>query len=242
VAATTSSLPDFTVLTYEVLPSTQDLVRERLAAGECVHGLVVRARKQTSGRGQRARDWLGGLGGSYQTLALRTDAPQQLSRPDVSLGIAIGIAEMLAESGIKVGIKWPNDLLYRDKKLAGILCERVQGHLLVGVGMNVINRAPAAGIGLPGFTPEEAGDLVLEGIRRGLRLLLDGEDLSEAFARFDLLCNRPIEIELGREVVQGIARGIDSNGFLQLERGEGVLSIPHGRPERGPIRRGRQIE
>ena len=48
--------------------------------------------------------------------------------------VGIGIAQTLPEYGIQIGVKWPNDLHYRDKKVAGILCEYVSGHLLVGVG------------------------------------------------------------------------------------------------------------
>ena len=58
------------------------------------------------------------------------------------MALAVGLAETFPTYGARVGIKWPNDILYKGRKLGGILAEHARGHLLVGVGVNVNNRVP----------------------------------------------------------------------------------------------------
>ena len=226
----------FKIETFELLASTQDAVRERLERGENVHGLVVRALQQTGARGQRQRDWQSGPGGSYQTLAVKDLAPPVLNKPYAAIAIAVGLAQTLPEYGIKVGVKWPNDLHYREKKVAGILCEYIRGHLLVGVGMNVNNPHPDGAVGLRGLDVEGVSIFVLAGVQRGLELLTGTVDLPTLFEAFDVLKNHEVEVTLKGTVKRGVARGLDENGCLKLEEARGVTRICQGEA-RGPLRR-----
>lgn len=200
----------FNVIAFDVLPSTQDAVRERLEAEEAVHGLVIRARCQTSGRGRRARDWHSAAGGSYQTLAVRAPALHAGLAP---VTMALGLAESFEAYGVKLGIKWPNDLYYHGKKLAGILCEMVRGYLLIGVGVNVNNPVPESASALRGWDPEVVDAVVLEGLRWGLERLERPQEIPERFSRYDLLYGQRVSDEKGREV---LAQGIDREGRLLL--------------------------
>ena len=220
------SIP-FKVETYPSLTSTQDVMRERLAAGEDVHGLVIRALEQTGARGQRKRDWLSGLGGSYQTLAVE-DKNSALKKPYAAIAVATGLAQTLPEYGIRCTVKWPNDLYYREKKVAGILCEYAKGHLLVGVGMNVNNEVPEGAASLRGLDVEGVSTFVLAGVQRGLELLANGDDLSAAFAPFDLLKEREVVVAFKNEPVRGVARGLDENGCLRLETSQEIRSVCQG--------------
>ena len=203
-----------------VVTSTQDLMRVRLEAGEYVHGLVLQAEAQTGGRGQRARDWQSGVGGSYQTLAVHL--PDTELSPRASLAVAVGLAQTLPRYGVSVGVKWPNDLLYRRKKLAGVLLERARQHLLIGVGMNVNNEVPPGAVGLRGWDVAGAHMVVLEGIQVGLALLTSpSASLVEAYAPYDLLKGQRVEIMERRETVIGTARGVSEAGDLLVESGEG---------------------
>jgi len=226
------------VLTFETLPSTQDEMRRRVEAGEGVHGLVVRALEQTRGRGQRARDWCSGRGGSYQTLAVRDPAPpdlhSSLHRPHLALFMAVGLAQVFPTYGVQVGIKWPNDLLYRGKKLAGILTEYVRGHLLVGVGVNVHNEVPEGAAALRGWDLDGVHAVVLEGLTRGLALL-EG-DLPTLYAPFDLLLDQPVELDHAGARYAGLVRGVDAAGGLRLEMGGGVRAFSAGRLARYRLR------
>lgn len=231
-----ASLPagpaDWHVEAHDLLVSTQDLMRERLAAGADIHGLVIRAQEQNGGRGQRKRDWLSGRGGSWQTAAVR-DPGGRLARSPVTLAIAVGLCTSFAQAGVTLQVKWPNDLLSGDNKVAGILCENVQGHLLAGVGVNVYNAVPAGAATLrelpagSALQLEQVHELVLAGIADGLRLAQAGSaGLPAAFAAVDALAGRQVEVLQGTRALRGTALGIDADGSLRLQAGTRVAGMP----------------
>ena len=226
----------FKIETFNILASTQDTLRERLERGNNVHGLVVRALEQSGARGQRRRDWSAASGGSYQTLAVKDLALPVFNKPYAAVVVGIGLAQTLPEYGIQVGVKWPNDLYYCGRKVAGILCEYVRGHLLVGVGMNVNNPPPAGATSLRGLDVEGVSGFVLAGVQRGLELLSEPHDLPGLFEPFDVLKNCEVEVALKGEVKRGLARGLDENGCLRLETSGGVTAICQGEA-RGALRR-----
>lgn len=225
----------FRIETHALLPSTQDAMRERLERGEEVHGLVIRALEQTAGRGSRARDWRSGRGGSYQTLAARDAVPPVLAVPHAALAVGIGLAETLPEYGLQVRLKWPNDLLYRGKKVGGILCEAARAHLLVGVGVNVENEVPTGATALRGLDVEGVSNMVLAGVQRGLERLAEGLELPRAFAPHDALYGQEVEVRLGGAWRRGVARGVDEAGCLLLETEDGLTRLCHGQA-RGALR------
>ncbi len=239
------------ILEFDTLPSSQDDLRRRLLAGDDVHGLVVRAAVQTAARGRRARDWRAERGGSYQTLAVRDPAltdphAPSILHPHAALTLALGIAEVLPVYGVQAGLKWPNDLFYRGKKLAGILAEVVQGHLLIGVGMNVNNDVPDGATGLRGWDVDGVHMVVLEGLQRGLAHLAGdaggnvggetGFSLPEAYAPFDLLFGQPLELRMGDEVHSGTGAGVDDRGRLQLAGPNGTVAHSGGQLVRYGLR------
>lgn len=212
----------FTIKTFATLTSTQDEMRARLEQGQNVHGLVIRALQQTSGRGQKSRDWQSLQGGSYQTLALKID-PQ----PQAAIAVAIGIAEVLRQHHVQAGLKWPNDIYLNHKKVAGILCEYIKGHLIIGIGVNVRNTVPEYAGNLYGFEVETVSNLVLEGVQKGLEVLHD-PGLPQRFAALDILQGQPISVKVGKHIKTGIARGIDAQGCLKLEQPQKTLAICSG--------------
>jgi BirA family biotin operon repressor/biotin-[acetyl-CoA-carboxylase] ligase len=217
-----ASLPAWRIEAHDVLASTQDLLRERLEAGGDVRGLVIRAAEQTAGRGQRARDWQSGRGGSWQSVAV-PDEGALLAGSPVTLAIAVGLTGIFAEAGVSLGVKWPNDLLLHGRKVAGILCEIVRGHLLAGVGMNVSNAVPPGAVALqPGSNLQlaEVHELVLAGIRAGMTLARADRaapgSLAAAYASVDALAGQRVEVSGGKQLLTGVACGIDRAGSLQL--------------------------
>jgi BirA family transcriptional regulator, biotin operon repressor / biotin---[acetyl-CoA-carboxylase] ligase len=229
----------FRIEMFETLSSTQDEMRARLGRGDNVHGLVIRALEQTSGRGQRARDWQSNRGGSYQTLAVR-DKTETLNKPYAAIVIAIGLAQTLPEYGIQVGIKWPNDLHYphknkQGKKVAGLLCEYVQGHLLVGIGVNVNNEVPEGATALRGLDVEGVSNFVLAGVQRGLELLVTEIDLPTAFAPYDVLNNKEVEVLVNGNVEKGVAQGLHESGCLLVEISGTVQQICQGSARVKPL-------
>lgn len=228
------------VVALEAVDSTQDAMRRQLAGDAEAHGMVIRAAYQTGGRGRLERAWHSDPGGSYQTVAL-ADRAGQLRSGRVPVALAVGVAAALSDQGTEVGVKWPNDLYLRSLvqvsagykgrlagKVGGILCEHVQGHLLVGVGINVENTPPTGAAALRGLRRELVSDLVIEGIREGLKLVSGGE-LPEHFARRDVLAGRFLTVQEGARQLRGLAAGISAEGCLLLQGEVELLKTCSGR-------------
>ncbi|MBF0531604.1 MAG: biotin--[acetyl-CoA-carboxylase] ligase [Candidatus Omnitrophica bacterium] len=127
---------------FETLASTMPEAA-RLAADKAAEGTVVVAEQQTKGKGRMGREWVSpSSGGIYLSLILRPPLPPRDAAPLTLLTAVSWCAAVNRHTGIAAGIKWPNDILCRGKKVAGILTEmsadmdRVHS-LIIGVGLNV---------------------------------------------------------------------------------------------------------
>jgi BirA family biotin operon repressor/biotin-[acetyl-CoA-carboxylase] ligase len=127
---------------YRSVPSTQAIARAWAEAG-APEGAVVLADHQTEGRGRRGRAWLAPPGTSLLvSVVLRPEVP--VARwPELPLAAGCAVAEALeAEAGVSAALKWPNDVLVGDRKLAGILADGATGAaggplVVLGIGVNV---------------------------------------------------------------------------------------------------------
>ncbi len=122
--------------------STNEEAARQALKGAC-HGTLVVAREQTAGQGRRGRSWYSPYGDNiYMSLLLRPLlAPDKASMLTLVMGLAAarGIRRVCR---LEPAIKWPNDLLVREKKVCGILTrlqmrEEVIDSLIIGVGINV---------------------------------------------------------------------------------------------------------
>ena len=105
------------------------------ARGDAPDGLVAVADVQTAGRGRLDRHWDAPPGSSMLVSVLLRSAPDP-GRVVMAAGVALALAvEQVA--GVAAGLKWPNDLVVDDRKLAGLLAEREGDALVVGAGCNV---------------------------------------------------------------------------------------------------------
>jgi hypothetical protein len=120
------------LLCFESLPSTQNFS----SADET---LAVLALEQTEGRGQRGRTWVSPRGkGLYLSMFHRTEDLSFISLTSVPLYVALALAKWLERDfGVRVAIKWPNDLMWGGYKLGGILCEVALSRLTIGIGLNL---------------------------------------------------------------------------------------------------------
>ncbi|MCG0278315.1 MAG: biotin--[acetyl-CoA-carboxylase] ligase, partial [Thermanaeromonas sp.] len=209
---------------YEQVGSTNQVAKE-LAEKGAPEGTAVVAEEQTSGRGRLGRGWLSPAGkGIWLSLILRPRvAPWQL--PQLSLLAAVGVVSAITEvTGLKVGIKWPNDILSRNKKLCGILTEmrgemEITQYVILGIGLNV-------NLDIEDF-PEElrpcSTSLKLELGEEVPRLPLlnslfyhlekgyeqwekEGfSSIREAWKKFSVTLGRMVRIEAGRTAFEGVA-------------------------------------
>lgn len=228
----------WTVRRFAELDSTNRWVLDEARAG-AADGLVAVADHQTAGRGRRGRTWVAPPGASLLVSVLVRPTP---ARPvdtttaqvlTMAAGCALADA-VLAAAGVTAMLKWPNDLVVGDKKLAGLLAEAdvsAAGEVravVIGAGCNV--DWPAVPDELAGIATAcnlEAGravgrDRVLDGFLDGLGARLDTLDAvaDEYRARLSTI-GRRVRADLGGEVVEGTATGVDAVGALLVTPDDG---------------------
>jgi len=204
--------------------STNRRARE-LAGGGAPHGTLVTAREQSAGRGRQGRTWSAPAGrGLLLSLVLRRWTPL------LPLAAAVAVAE---ESGPAAQIKWPNDVLADERKVAGILVEGrpQEGWMVLGIGLNVAvaphELAPElqAIAGTLGRDPGEV-EPTLERLIAGLERRLAAADpaVLEAFRARDALAGRTVSWAGGT----GEAAGIDEAGRLIVRTADGEAILDAG--------------
>jgi biotin-(acetyl-CoA carboxylase) ligase len=133
--------PGVSIYAYARVSSTMD-VAHALAAEGAPEGALVFATEQEQGRGRLSRTWESPEGGAYCSLILRPTRPQA-EMSQLSLVAGLAVAETVRElTHLSPSIRWPNDVLVKGHKLAGILVEAKNGAVIVGIGVNV-SCAPA---------------------------------------------------------------------------------------------------
>lgn len=122
---------------FESLESTNTWALEHFA--ELNHGDVIRTDCQTAGRGRFNRAWLASPGRSLTVSVVIKGSPWLALGPNLGQIAAAALARMLHQHGVRALLKWPNDLMVNDRKIAGILVERadVGDGFVVGLGLNV---------------------------------------------------------------------------------------------------------
>lgn len=223
---------------HDCIASTQDAARS-LAEDDAPAWTLVIANEQTNGRGQHGRSWFGEPGASLMfSLLVRPAVIEAAARLPLRTGLAVaeGIDALLAAPE-RAMLKWPNDIVMRDGKAGGILCEsQTRGDeisVIVGIGINVrrFEFEPAdrpelaprflADFLRPGATRLNLLDAVIRRLRERLaetsRTLTPAE--RTAYDARDWLRDRRL-----REPLAGIARGIDDHGHLLVEDATGMLS------------------
>ena len=116
----------------EVTDSTQRM----LAEGEA-EGAVAVAEEQTEGRGRLGRAWEAPAGTSVLVSVLLLPMVEAPRLPELSLVAGGAVAQAIAEvTGLEPAIKFPNDILVRGRKVAGILAESSEGRVVLGIGVN----------------------------------------------------------------------------------------------------------
>lgn len=205
--------------------------------------LWVLARRQTSGTGRRGRAWQMPVGNFAATLAFRPDGPVQrrsLRSFIAALALRDALNNLTGQPALFT-LKWPNDVLCRGRKLAGILLESRDDFLLVGIGVNLV-AAPSHATLEQGSTapidllsacgqriePEDLLDaLALAFDEREARLLAEGFAPQQAeWMRGAARLGEPIVARLANKEISGRFEGIDADGALLLATAEGLQRLP----------------
>jgi BirA family biotin operon repressor/biotin-[acetyl-CoA-carboxylase] ligase len=234
-AISVESFPGFhEVRWFDSLDSTNRYLLDEARRG-APEGVVAVADHQTAGRGRRGREWVAPPGSSLlvSVLLRPTLGPEQSQLVAMACGVAmVDAVERVA--GITPSLKWPNDLVVGDRKLAGILAEADSGAVVVGVGVNVNWHD------FPTELTESATACNLEAGQSVERRELLAAFLRELDARYANLELVPAEYErrlatLGRRVrveradgdLQGRAVGVGASGELLVDDGTGEPVAVH---------------
>lgn len=221
-------------------PSTQDVLR----GADAAEGATVVAEHQTAGRGRAGRSWEDGASRSILvSVLLRPEPMTEIAQLSLVVGLAVAEAiESVADCPTM--LKWPNDVIVDDRKVAGILLEADSAGVVCGIGVNVNQDAHE----LPAETKVPAGSLALAtGVTQDRARLL-GEILSTLETRYDTWRTQglaPLLAELstrnwlrGRRVATGVGDGVagefTADGRLGLELPDGT-TIAIGSAEVVPV-------
>lgn len=236
-------VPGCSVEVHPSLDSTNSELMRRARAGVAAPVLLV-AECQTAGRGRLGRSWLSGAAAQHGTPLQAAAAlpaltfsiglpmaPQHWS--GLSLAVGVGVARALHPA---LGLKWPNDIWLRERKLAGILVETAAvgaaRYVVVGIGINIAPRDPAGLSTPPACLQELLPELDAPAVLMRLALPLvqalrqfEAQGFAAfqaAFAQRDALHGRPVQLSDG---VTGTAAGVDEHGALLVHTGTGVKRV-----------------
>ena len=224
-------LPGFAVEVVPQIDSTNSELMRRARAGRLEPVLLV-AEQQTAGRGRLGRKWI-----SKQALTFSLGMP--LSPSDwsgLSLAVGLSVAQSLHPD---LRLKWPNDVWWRGRKLAGILIETANWcdnsairYAVVGVGIN-IDEPDGAGLSIPAawlreIWPNIDAPLALRRIAEPLLQTIKAFEahgfapLQQRFNQRDALAGVAVTLSDG---TVGTALGVDGVGALQVQTAQGLKKV-----------------
>ena len=224
-------LPGFTVEILPEIDSTNTELMRRARAGQTDPVLLV-AERQTAGRGRMGRDWHSEPGASLTFSLGLPLAPADWS--GLSLAVGLSVASSLHAD---VGLKWPNDLWWQERKLAGILIETAAAgsmrQAVIGVGLNITPptvrqglSTPAAALQelLPGIDGPQALSRLIEPLVRTVQAFEAGgfAPFATRFNARDVLRSRAVVLSDGQ---QGEGCGVDERGALLVHTAAGLQRI-----------------
>lgn len=216
-----------------------DLAELAGTAASPVEGDWLIADRQTAGRGRQGRQWFDGFGNFMGSTVVR---PRVGDPAPASLALLAGLAlhevvTPLVPPSARVTIKWPNDLLIGTAKLAGILLERAEDIVIVGIGVNLAKAPQVDGretiaLGEFGLAPDR--DCFAEALARQLALELErwrSFGLEPLIARWLAAAHSvgaPLLVgEPGETPLAGQFGGLTGDGALQLRLADGTTRIIH---------------
>jgi BirA family biotin operon repressor/biotin-[acetyl-CoA-carboxylase] ligase len=222
----------FAVEYHDSLPSTNARARDLAAEGET--DVAVVANEQTGGRGRLDRAWHSPPGSILLSVLCRPDLPPAHA-PALTLAAAVAVTETAREHGVDAGIKWPNDVLVGEDKLAGVLTE-MEGEadrvtwVVVGIGINVDPEGlPDGATALCAHTADiDRRAFVQTLLERFDALRTDPSAVLAAWRDHALTLGRRVRVETPTGDVVGTAREIEFPGTLVVATDDGPVRVHAG--------------
>jgi BirA family biotin operon repressor/biotin-[acetyl-CoA-carboxylase] ligase len=229
---------------FDSIESTNNRAIE-LANKSAPEGVIVAARQQTAGKGRLGRVWVSPPdSGLYISFILRSNLARPMV-PIMSFAAGTAAVEAIEETaGIRVGLKWVNDIVFGGRKLGGILAEMTDGGnaVIIGIGINLKQpdsepwppevAAVATTIESISNAPIDANHLAAALAKRlEIRYKqLENGDLPGSIDRWRQFCvtlGKPIRATVGDRVIEGTATDVASDGALIVTLVNGELTALH---------------
>jgi len=221
---------------HDTIGSTN--ARARDLADDGASNMVVLADEQTGGRGRLDRSWSSPSGGIWLSILVRPNLPPTQA-PAFTLAAAVATTRAVREAGVEATIKWPNDVLVGERKVAGILTE-MEGEadrvswLVVGIGINANVDADQVPTDRPVTTLRgEVGEVDRRELTQtlldefhGLTATLDA--VMPAWRELSSTLGRRVRVETPSEVVVGEAIDVRFPGTLVLDTPDGQREVTAG--------------
>ena len=218
----------------ESVDSTNSYLKRIIKESGLTQGMSVFARVQTFGRGRLGRSWLSAEGNSLcMSIAVKNSYAEGFTLL-AALAVYDALKPFCGEKTLQV--KWPNDIICGNKKLCGILCERVGEYTVIGIGINVNDESFPREIAYKATSlyllSGEKYDLkgIFAAVNKSVEDVLTKYDFSfteDAKAVYEKLC-----ANLGKavktETLEGEAVGIGDDGSLLLKTDSGIVSVTSG--------------
>jgi BirA family biotin operon repressor/biotin-[acetyl-CoA-carboxylase] ligase len=210
---------------FDTIGSTNQYLLEHAASGPC--GWVGFAEQQTAARGRRGRPWFSPYGASVICSILWRFSKERLDVSGLSIAVGVMVAMVLEKYGVMTGIelKWPNDVLFAGRKLVGILLERCQESIVIGIGINTnlpqpveASRIDLAEILGRSISRNRLAGLLLNELLENLPCY-EEKGLSafiHEWRKRDFLAGKDVLIHTPKKVIPGKVQGINENGELLL--------------------------
>ena len=242
-------------LKHECSSSNDEIMALARQSADLAHKALCVAHFQTKGRGRQGRSWVNRQGECLMfSLGWTFDKPQY-ELGSLALVVALACRRALADIGLDVNIKWPNDLVVANDKLAGILIEtaRVENKTVavIGIGINFVlpkeveNATSVQALFQTASKQGVSVKTLLNAVLAQLDALLN-EYAQNGFAscvgEYDAAnrdTDRPVLLlQEGRVVHEGVVKGVDAQGALRLQTDKGEKTIVSGeislRPDNRP--------
>ena len=237
-----------TVATWDVrrfasLTSTNDWLLAQARKGAPA-GLVALADHQRAGRGRMGRRWEAPAGRCLLVSVLLRPVAPSTSLFACTAAVALAASDACRElGGVEPAVKWPNDLVIGEEKLAGILAESHPGAVVVGIGLNLSAAPPGAVCAGQAAGRPVDGAALLAGLLGELDRRCGHWD--EVAAEYGAACatvGRRVRVEASGSPREGDAVAVDGEGRLVVDFGTGRLEalaagdVVHLRDARAPLR------
>ncbi|MDP9054557.1 MAG: biotin--[acetyl-CoA-carboxylase] ligase [Acidobacteriota bacterium] len=231
------------------LRSTTSTMKEALALaarGE-PHGTAVVAEEQTAGVGRHGHSWHSQAGGGlYLSIILRAALPAD-ALPVLTMALGLAVQRAVDDvADVNSDLRWPNDLLLNEKKLAGIMVQAAdapggKGALIAGMGVNVNQTSfPEDLRGIATSLRLETGRdhskeallnrVLTEALRFTTLLAERGREtiLKQFEARSSYVSGKAVDVALGDRSISGVTEGLCERGFLRVRTAGGLETIIAG--------------